>query len=492
MVSAYACRTSQDDTEVNASTLEDSEVCFAGITDLARGYAAGRYSPVDVTRAHLDRIEALDPRLHAYMQTLTDEAMAQAERATAELQSGAARGPLHGVPVAVKDLCFTRGVPTTGGMWIHRDFRPDFDATIVKRLRAAGAILLGKLTMTEGGMVENHPKIPTPVNPWQHDHWPGSSSNGPSVATAAGLCTASIGSDTGGSIRFPCAMTGVMGIKPTWGRVSVHGVFGLAAALDHVGPMARSAEDAGHVLHAVAGADPADPLCLEEAVPDCVTESFDLQGMRIALDTRVSLDGVEPVVRRALEHVAATLEQVGAVIVETPLPPMDPLARLFAPYCSAAAAVVHAETFPSRQDEYGPHFRSFLEAGRAVHATEIAQLDVERLSFSKALDALFERVDLLLVPVCWRTGLTMQGGLEEALAGPDGIASFTRFTAPFNFSGHPALTMPGGFDDRGVPIGFQLVAPHLAEARLVSAGRAYQAATDWHRKRPPVDRVPEG
>lgn len=462
--------------------MSDVGLWYSSISELSARFGSRELSPVEVTRALLDRIDDLDPTLHAYATVFREGALADAKRAEEEIGRGELRGPLHGVPLGVKDVCFTKGQPTAAGMWIHRDFRPDFDATAVTRLREAGAVLLGKLQLTDGAMVENHPNFPTSVNPWSARHWAGASSNGSAVATAAGLCIASLGSDTGGSIRLPCHMTGVTGIKPTWGRVSVHGVFGLAPQIDHLGSMARSAEDAGLVLQAIAGFDPSDPMSLRAPVPDYASDEPSLRGRRIGVDEG-SMDDLDPEVAAMMGSVAATLEGLGASVDEVRIPPTDTLAQGWFAYASAGAAVEHEQTFPSRADEYGPFLRTFLEAGRETTGMDVARIEVERCRFAGGLAALFESVDLLLVPVVFAGGLTPEK-VAQAAGTPEGIARFARFTAPYDFSGSPAITMPGAFGQDGVPLGFQLIGPHLAEAQLVSAGRAFQQATDWHLRRP--------
>ena len=462
--------------------MSDTEPWYCGISELATRFAQHELSPVEVTRAVLDRIDRLDPTLHAYATLFPETALADAQRAEDEIGRGEVRGPLHGIPLGVKDLCFTKGEPTAAGMWIHRDFRPDYDATAVARLREAGAVLLGKLQLTDGAMVENHPNFPTSVNPWSARHWAGASSNGSAVATAAGLCTASLGSDTGGSIRLPCHMNGVTGIKPTWGRVSVHGVFGLAPGLDHLGPMARSAEDTAFVLQAIAGRDPADPMALQAPVPSYTEAEPSVRGLRIVLETGV-WDALDSEIAAQMQAVAETFRSLGAQVDETPFPSTDVLALGWAGYCSAAALVEHESSFPARAQEYGPFLRDFLESGRSVTGMDIARIEAARYRFSGALAALFETVDLLLVPVSVESGLTPAKVVEVAST-PEGIARFARFTVPYDFSGSPTITMPGGFGKDGLPLGFQLVAPHLQEARLVSAGRAYQQATEWHLRRP--------
>jgi amidase len=246
--------------------------CHFDLVEIGRRIQTGEFSSLAVTRAVLDRIARLDRRLKSYATVTADLALSQAEEADAEIARGKIRGPLHGVPIAVKDLCETKGIPTAAGMAIRKDYRPEKDATVVARLRVAGAVMLGKLQMTEGAFGAHHPSIDPPVNPWSAVHWTGVSSSGSGVATAACLCFGSTGSDTLASIRFPSTMNGVTGLKPTWGRVSRYGIVPLAPSMDHVGPIARSAADAAAILGAIAGSDPDDPTALLDSVPDYLAD----------------------------------------------------------------------------------------------------------------------------------------------------------------------------------------------------------------------------
>ena len=446
-----------------------------------------RLSPVEVTRAMLTRIEALDGALHSYAVVTADVALDQARQAEVEIGGGNWRGPLHGVPLAVKDLCFTKGIPTAAGMAIRADFRPGFDATVVERLRRAGAVLLGKLQMTEGAFARHHPTVVPPVNPWAADRWPGASSSGPGVATAAGLCFASLGSDTLGSIRFPSASNAVTGLKPTWGRVSRYGIFPLAESLDHIGPMTRSAADAAAVLQAIAGADYNDPTALLALVPDYAGDlGRGVAGIRIGVDPRFNADGVDGAVIEVLAAAAAALADLGASIREVAMP--DPDAAIAGAWtlCIAEAALAHAETYPALRTSYGPFLNGVLEAGHKTSGIEVANALRERELFRGQIAGLFETVDLLLVP---------------ALAGPpprlSELASLNnaspskrlRFTAPLNMTGSPSITLPAGFTSDGVPLSVQLVARHLDESLLLRAGAAFQGSTAWHRQRPPISSV---
>src|SRR5882757_12259 len=288
-----------------------TDLHYLSLDEVARRLKARKLSSVEVTRAILDRIETLDPRLKSYATVTPERALQDAARLDAETAAGKSRGKLHGVPIAVKDLCNTAGVPTAAGMAIHRKHVPAKDATVVARLKQAGAVILGKLQMTEGAYGLHHPTIEPPVNPWNAAYWTGVSSSGSGVATAAGLCFASLGSDTGGSIRFPSTMNGLSGLKPTWGRVSRAGVFALAESLDHIGPMCRSALDAAIVLGVIAGADPDDPTAAPQPVPDYVASIGDgVRGRRFGVPR--NLIGMDADSQRAFEGAVAAFKDAGA------------------------------------------------------------------------------------------------------------------------------------------------------------------------------------
>src|SRR5882757_5099941 len=270
-------------------------------------------SPVEATQAQLDRIARLDGQLKSYAYVMASPALEQAHAAEKGIAAGKVRGPLHGVPIAVKDLCWTKDAPTAAGMTIYRDYRPSEDATVVSRLKEAGAVILGKLQLTEGAYADHHPEIDPPRNPWDATLWSGASSSGSGVATAAGLCYGSLGSDTGGSIRFPSAANGVTGLKPTWGRVSRYGVFELAATLDHIGPMARSAADCGAILGIIAGQDPKDTTTLPGSVPDYLAGIAEgIRGLRIGYDASWSETGVDEPTVAVVKAARETLAKLGA------------------------------------------------------------------------------------------------------------------------------------------------------------------------------------
>ncbi len=386
----------------------------------------------------------------------------------------------------MKDLCHTKGIPTAAGMAIHKNYRPDHDATVVIRLREAGAVLLGKLQMTEGAFGAHHPAINPPVNPWSAAHWTGVSSSGSGVATAAGLCYGSLGTDTGGSIRFPSTMNGVTGLKPTWGRVSRAGVFALAESMDHIGPMTRSAADAAAMLGTIAGADPDDPTAAHEPVPDYLAAIGDgVREVRIAIDRALTADGSDADMVRATEEAASVLALMGAKVREVRVPSPDAVVRDWIPLCAVEAAVAHDATYPSRASEYGPLLAGLLETGRDLDGRAVAKILLRREAFRCQLNALFREIDLLIVPVMNVAAPTL-ADLAAAGRAPAAVEARLRFTAPFDMSGHPTLTLPGGKTNDGLPVGFQLVGRPMEEALILRAGHAFQQATDWHRRRPPV------
>src|SRR5262245_14898415 len=352
-----------------------TDLALTTLTTVAQRLQARDLSPVELTRHLLDRITRLDPRFHSYVTVLSEQAMAQARAAEADIVRGRYRGPLHGIPVAVKDLCGTQNIPTTCGAQMFRDWRPDAESTVVEKLAAAGAILLGKLHMTEFALRWHHPYRPIPTNPWGADRWPGVSSSGSGVATAAGLCYGAIGTDTGGSIRFPAAANGVVGLKPTYGRVSRAGVFPLAASLDHVGPLTRSVADAAAMLSAIAGYDPRDPTSSRLPVPDYVGAlGQGIAGLRLGVDERYLTVGVQPDVSRAVLAAVDVLKAQGAAIVAVtvPEPDSEATARAWYTLTAADALVAHAGLYPERASEYGP-FRELLEDGTKRSAQEYAQ-----------------------------------------------------------------------------------------------------------------------
>ena len=441
-----------------------------------------------LTRAQLDRIERLNPSLKAYVTLTAASALAEAQAAEAAIAAGDYRGPLHGVPVAVKDLCYTAGVATGGGTMVRRDFTPDADGTVVARLRAAGAVILGKLTLTEGAMGGYHPDLPIPINPWRADLWTGVSSSGSGVATASGQCYASLGSDTGGSIRFPSAACGIVGLKPTYGRVSRAGVLALAESLDHVGPMTRSTWDAAVVLAAIAGPDPDDPTSLPDPVPDYTADIDDgVAGLRIGLDPVWALDRVDAGITAAVEAAVATMRDRGAEIVPLTLPPMDTAIEGWPVLCSVEAAAAHAETYPSRAGEYGPYFGHFLRMGDRRLGRRLRPRQSAAAGAGRAAAPGHGRCRCADQRGHGDAALPRHARVLHDAAHRDFPSWRMRFTVPFDFNGWPTITLPAGRDDEGAPLAVQFAGKPLSEPTLFQIGRAYERATGYRPGRPPVD-----
>lgn len=454
------------------------------LLDLSARLERGQTTSLAATQALLDRIARLDGRLHAYAWLTAESALADAAHADAERAAGRSRGPLHGIPLAVKDLCWTKGVPTAAGMAIHRDFRPAEDASVVRRLRAAGAVLLGKLQMTEGAYSDHHPSVTPPVNPWDADYWTGISSSGPGVALAAGLCFGAVASDTGGSIRWPCAANGVTGLKPSWGRVSRHGVVELAASLDHVGPMARSVRDVAVLLQAMAGPDARDPTARQAPVPDYLAAAGrGADGLRLGVDRAWNAQDVDPQVAAALDAAEAVFRDLGAQVVEVRFPDVSQALADWPLDCAVQAAVAHAATYPAQRKAYGPVLAAVIEAGLSASAADYQRALLRRMDLRGRADAVLAGVDVLLTPIHPFAPLSL-ATIATLGEQPDLIAGLQRYTCPFDMTGHPTLALPGGMDAAGLPIGLQLVAADLGEPVLLAAGAAFQAATAWHRRRP--------
>ncbi len=465
--------------------MPETPLHYQTISEVGDRLRSRELSPVELTQAILERIEALDGDLKSYATVMADSALASARTAEQEIAAGNYRGGLHGVPIAVKDLCFTTGVATMGGAKVLRDFVPDFDGTVVRKLNAAGAVILGKLNLTEGAMAGYNPEFQIPVNPWGADRWSGASSSGSGVATAAGLCYGSLGSDTGGSIRFPSAACGTVGIKPTWGRVSRYGVLALAESLDHVGPMTRSASDAGVMLQALAGHDPNDPTSLTAPVPNMLQGlSQGVRGVRIGVDERYIGDDVDPELAAAVMEGVRLLESLGARLMPVRLPDTEPLSKAWGVLCSAEAAAAHREFFPARADEYGPWFRGWLEMGLRHTARDYAVASYTRLASNGTLAEIFDGIDVI---VCPSMTTPPERVTQEALYGPMDEEEWTwgRFTIPYDFSGSPTISLPAGLNSEGLPLSIQFVGRHLTEPLLVQVGHAYEAATQ-HRLQPPV------
>jgi aspartyl-tRNA(Asn)/glutamyl-tRNA(Gln) amidotransferase subunit A len=467
-----------------------AELPFASVIELARMIARKEVSPVEVARAYLERIAARDATLRAYITVCEERALAAAREAEGALVAGRAPGPLHGVPIALKDLYDTAGVATTAGSRILADRVPDSDATVVRRLREAGAIVLGKLHMVEfaygpEGLNAHHG---APRNPWDatSERMPGGSSSGSGVAVAAGLAPAALGSDTGGSIRIPASLCGITGLKPTYGRVSRAGVLPLAWSMDHVGPMTRTVGDAALLLRVMAGYDPADASTSVLPVPDYLAAlSGDVKGLRVGLLRAFFLESATPEVRAAVERAAAMLQSAGAIVDEVALPAVAHVAAGAYAVVASEALAYHTGWLASRPDDYDPEVRTRLQLGAFVTGAHYVKGQQVRALVRRDVDAALARRDVLLAPATPLTAPRIDERQTTLGDGPSDVRSaLIRLTRPFNFSGHPACAVPCGFSAQGLPIGMQLVGRPFDEATVLRAADAYQRLTDWHTRRP--------
>ena len=447
----------------------------------------------------LDRIAAVDPKLKSYATVMREQALEAAKRAEEEIRAGNYRGPLHGVPIAVKDLCYTKGVRTMAGTSIYANFIPDHDATVVTKLRQAGAVLLGKLNLTEGAMAGYNPARDIPVNPWREDLWAGVSSSGSGVATAAGLCYGSIGTDTGGSIRYPSAANGIVGLKPTYGRVSRYGVFPLAESLDHVGPMVRRAGDAAVMFEAIAGFDSNDPTSIRDPVPHILDElDKGVRGLRVGFDRRFATEGIHPEQSAAIQAAVDVLRQLGAQIVDVRMPDVTEARNMWLILCAKEAVTAHAANFPSRKNEYGPYFREFLEMGAAVNAGDYGKAVQYRKDLSAKYRAVLSTVDAFAYQSALGGAYSIS---REAQYGSMADFNAARakyqnsynpplgafvYTYPADLSGTPTITLPVGFSTEGFPLSMQFAGRALSEPTLCRIAHAYEEATGWYKKHPNV------
>ncbi|SHF96405.1 amidase [Kaistia soli DSM 19436] len=462
----------------------EDELWSAEFTSLSDAIRSGRVTSLGLTELMLARIAEHDGRLHSYIAVAPEMALKSAMEADAEIAAGGWRGPLHGIPMAVKDVFYTMDIRTGFGSSMYDDFQAPYESTATARLRSAGAVMLGKLTATEGVYAGYHPSITEPVNPFGDAHWTGNSSSGSGVAVTSGLAYGTLGTDTGGSIRLPSACCGLTGIKPTWGRVSRHGVFPLAESLDHVGPMARSARDAAALLHAIAGADPSDPTAASVAVPDYM-DGIDagIGGLTIGIDRDFIIAKATPEVVASIDAVVPVLESLGARFVAVNFPETRPILYGWHTECSVEAALAHRDTFPARRSEYGERLSALLDFGHRVTAFELAEAQQARRAFNGAVAAMFAPIDLFLVPALPIAGPTL-AHMATLGPDPDGILAVGPFNAPFDICGYPTITVPCGASSMGIPMAFQLAGKPFAEALLCRAAHAYQGVSDWHRRRP--------
>jgi aspartyl-tRNA(Asn)/glutamyl-tRNA(Gln) amidotransferase subunit A len=470
------------------------EIQWLTLSEAASQIQKKELSPLELTRAYADRIQAFDPQLNCFITRTLETALEQARQAEAEIQVGDYRGPLHGIPLALKDLFETKGVRTTAGSRFFADYFPQEDAVVVQKLRGAGAVFLGKLNMHEIalGLTNVNPHYGPCHNPWWLERITGGSSGGSAAAVAAGLCLGSLGSDTGGSVRVPASLCGVVGLKPTFGRVSLRGVIPLSWNLDHVGPLARGVRDAAMLLQAIAGYDAQDPASIDAPVPSYLSGLEDgVRGWKIGFASDAYYSKSDPQVWQAIQAAVDVFRHLGAQVVPIELPEAYEAAKANGLMVPSDAAAFHQERLAAHPQDFGADVLKRLQSGAAYSSTEYILARRTQSIFRRRCEQLFESIDLLVTPA---TAVT-----APPIEGPDAIEQarrLTRFTAPFNLAGLPALSLPAGFSrqgstadknhpaDRELPVGMQLVAPAWAEARLLRGAFAYEQAAGWYKRLP--------
>ncbi|WP_439816896.1 amidase [Zavarzinia sp. CC-PAN008] len=452
-------------------TLDD--LCCGTISDVAPLIASGALSPVELTAAMLQRIERIDPTLHAYVHVDPASALRAAEAAQSRIRAGGYRGPLDGVPLGIKDIFDTAAMPTESGSAVLRGRIPPNNAHVVDRLEDAGAINLGKQATAEFAFMGYPPSVaPAPVNPWAADRTPGMSSGGSAVAVAAALCFGALGSDTGGSIRFPSAVNGIVGLKPTFGRVSRRGVHPFSATLDHVGPFARSVADVALLYQAIAGHDAGDPFSAAAPVGEPLATIGDgVRGLRLGFDLRYVETYAEAEVVQATLAALSRLEQAGMVVVEVDLLGIPEVCHHWLAVGGSEALLAYGrERFHQTADQFGRNVRDLLGFGDRTTADDLVRATATRRRTATQLDVAFGAADYLLLPGTGSRVPPLAAIAVEPEIPAEAYGAALAFTAPFNFSGHPTLSLPNGLDGDGLPFGLQLVARPFDEAGLLKVG----------------------
>ena len=466
--------------------MNTSELPFLSAGDLSRLIQSKEVSPVEATEAYLDRIGSLDHRFNSYLTVMREQALADAQQAEEDIASGQHKGPMHGVPVAVKDQFWSKGVRTTGGSRILADFMPGEDATVIANLRKAGAVVLGKTNMTEFAITPFSHRYATPRNPWDTDSYTGGSSSGSGAATAAYLCATSLGEDTGGSIRFPATWCGLVGLRPSWGLVSRYGVMRGVWSMDTVGPISRTVEDAAITLGAIAGHDPKDRYSSTAPVPDYRQAlGGDLNGLKIGVITEfMESDLVEPDVRQTVSDSFATLGELGATVEEVSVPLSMDAGVASAVLLAVEPALAQQDWIKDQLQDYGHDVRILLLTGSLLPAQAYYKAQKLRTMLrQQVLDSL-EKYDVLVLPTSGKGAQPLEQDPTVTSKEAASRLAFL-FTRIFNLASCPAMSVPCGFDDRGMPVGLQIGARPGAEETIFKVAHAYEQATAWHTMRPP-------
>ena len=455
---------------------------FLTIAELNRLYDQRELSPVEVTRSLLDRIAAHDGKLHSFIRVTPEAALAEAQAAERELMAGRRRGPLHGVPYALKDIVETAGIPTTGHSKLCQDHVPTADAHLVTLLKAGGAVLMGKLATWEFALGGPSWDLPWPParNPWNPDYLPGGSSSGAGAAVAAGFVPGAVGTDTGGSIRGPAAVCGIAGLKPTYGRVSRRGVFPNTFTMDHCGPLTRSAEDIALFLQVIAGFDPEDPGSEDTPVPDYSTAlTGRIEGLRLGLIDHWCAQGAHPDLPPAMSAAVEALRGLGAIVEPVRLSSLRDYTDCKTTISIAELYSIHEKDLKTRPQDFGRILRNRVLPGALIRAEDYVQALRWRAVLAREQAQALKRFDALLTA----SALNVADRAEPDQ--PDRLVSSPSITMPFSVGGLPALAIPCGFSRaEGLPLSLQIAAGPMAEPTVLRIAHAYQRATDWHRRHP--------
>ena len=471
--------------------MDKKELPFLTASQLSNLIETKEVSPVEATEAYLDRIEEVDPKLNSYITITGEQAVESARQAEQEIAAGKHRGPLHGVPMAVKDQFNTAGVLTTGGSSILKDNVPSEDATVIAKLKEAGAVMLGKLNMSEFAMAEiyNHP-YGTPRNPWDLERNPGTSSSGSGAATAAFLCSTSLGEDTGGSIRGPANFSGLVGLRPTHGRVSRYGVLGGSWSMDTVGPISRSVEDAAITIQAIAGYDTKDTYSWDVPVPDYRRAlTGDIQGIKMGvIQERMNSPNLDPEFRETVAKAISVIGELGASSEDVSIPLAPNAGALTMSILNVEWANLHRPLFEPNFDELDHNNKIRFLTGSIIPAQAYYKAQkIRAVLRQQILDAL-EEVDVLVLPTGPVTAPPVESvpGIESKEHSLTGLAGRISFTGPFNLAGTPAISVPCGFSAVGMPMGLQIVGKPFDEETVLKVAHAYEQNTDWHNCRAPI------
>jgi aspartyl-tRNA(Asn)/glutamyl-tRNA(Gln) amidotransferase subunit A len=452
------------------------------ITEASKLIEAEELSPVDLVECQLDKIKQLDRKLNSFVTLVPELAIQAAKKAETEIQAGKYRGPLHGIPIGIKDIINTKGIITTIGSRIFKEQIPNHDATVVHRLIKAGAILIGKTNTHEFalGVTTNNEHYGPTRNPWNIEHVPGGSSGGSAAATAAHLCFAALGSDTGGSVRIPAAFCGIVGLKPTYGRVSLQGVFPLATSLDHVGPLTRTVEDAAIVLQEMAGFDEADPRSLHAPVPNYRDKLADasIEGYKIAVSEDIHEIPVDSSIRKAFKAIISKIEKLGGEINEVKLTSATISEEVSSTILLAEAATQHAELLAKHSDQYGLNVISRFRAGQKIQTDTYIKASRNREVITREFELLFQKDDFYLTP----TVQILPPKIGQEIVMVDStevnvVLGCTQFTRLGNLTGMPTIALPCGRSSNSLPLSVQFMAPKLGEPELLKFAYALEQAT---------------